>query len=353
MTTAFLLILSGVLIGTGISLVWRDVRKKRRSTFVSQRDLLSASAPDDVEITIAHLPLLASAPATDFEREPGPSHALQGVVSEIVANDGVDGAGGDPRESPLEAQWMTLQPMLAAGVDKINAILAPAGLSLSASGEAAWSFKNRGYGAYRRVLRGSDSVAWLRLELAGDGRLHAGVKAHKDDSAQINASASVPVEGLNALRTSDLLSECLKPAAQYALQAPRRVGGNGEETAGDAAWQSVNPVVAAALKATNGALAQAGARLVPLSAPVWEPQTRRYRLPLAVEVFGNDVARMHIERLTHEMEVAVGVPDARLIDLGRRRRVPVDGMTTHALAELIASCAWPAIARFRELRRSA
>ena len=42
------------------------------------------------------------------------------------------------------------------------------------------------------------------------------------------------------------------------------------------------------------------------------------------------------------MEVAVGVREPQLIDLGRRRRIPVDGMTIHALAELIASCAWPA-----------
>jgi predicted methyltransferase MtxX (methanogen marker protein 4) len=67
-------------------------------------------------------------------------------------------------------------------------------------------------------------------------------------------------------------------------------------------------------------------------------------------VFNNDVARMHIERIGQEMEVAVGVADARLADLGRRERVPVQGMTTHMLAELIASCAWPTIARFRSAR---
>jgi hypothetical protein len=46
----------------------------------------------------------------------------------------------------------------------------------------------------------------------------------------------------------------------------------------------------------------------------------------------------------------VGVRDAHMIDLGRRRRIPIDGMTTHALAEIIASCAWPAIARFKDAR---
>ena len=111
-------------------------------------------------------------------------------------------------------------------------------------------------------------------------------------------------------------------------------------------------MVAAALKATNGALAQAGARLVPLAPAAWEAELRRHRMTLSVEVNGDDVARMHIERLPHEMEVAVGVREPQLIDLGRRRRVPVEGMTIHTLAELIASCAWPAIARFRETRRA-
>ncbi len=108
-----------------------------------------------------------------------------------------------------------------------------------------------------------------------------------------------------------------------------------------------------ALKAGNGALAQAGARLLPLTTPAWDPELRHHRMTVAVEVFGDDVARMHIDRLAEEMEVAVGVPDAHLADLGRRRRIAVEGMTTHALAELIASCAWPSIEHHREIRRPA
>ena len=188
---------------------------------------------------------------------------------------------------------------------------------------------------------------WLRLELSPDGRLHASVKAHKDDRAEINATADVPAKGLNAARASDLLGAvpqaggepCRAPAA-----GPRQRGGG--ERAGLArastAWSPPRS------KATNGALAQAGARLVPLAPAAWEAELRRYRMTLSVEVNGDDVARMHIERLPHEMEVAVGVREPQLIDLGRRRRIPVEGMTIHALAELIASCAWPAIERFRE-----
>ena len=37
MKTTLILIISGILIGAGISIIWRDVRKRRRSPFVSQR----------------------------------------------------------------------------------------------------------------------------------------------------------------------------------------------------------------------------------------------------------------------------------------------------------------------------
>lgn len=62
---------------------------------------------------------------------------------------------------------------------------------------------------------------------------------------------------------------------------------------------------------------------------------------------------MHIERIGDDIEIAVGVPDARLIDLGRRKRVPIAGLTTLALAELMAVCAWPAIAEAQAQRVSA
>ena len=51
---------------------------------------------------------------------------------------------------------------------------------------------------------------------------------------------------------------------------------------------------------------------------------------------------------SEEIEVAVGLPDALLAGLGRRQRSAVQGLTTHALAELIVGCAWPAITHFRE-----
>jgi hypothetical protein len=330
MTTTLLLLLSGALIIAGVALVWRDVRGKHRDTFVLPREPQTRAGPaPEVEISIAHRAPNAAAGDTRASAVPLP----------------------DALYAPeAAAQWATLQPVLTAAVKQVNAVLSGAGISVGAPGEPSWSM-NRGYGSYRRVMVGGESVAWLRLELGPSGQLQAGVKAHKEDLAAINASSGAPAAGLNIPRASDLLSECLKPAASFAVQAVS--GGNTEQWASEMAWRAIDPVVVAALQAANGALAQAGARFVPVAAPAWAPDLHRHRMTIAIEVLDKDVARMHIERIAEEVEIAVGLADARLTDLGRRQRVPAQGMTTHALAEMIASCAWPAIAHFREEQHSA
>ena len=407
MTTAIYLIISGALIGVGISIIWRDMHKKRRGTFVSEQDVRLAAdrraVDTDVEITISHRPDREPArralPPPDEEPVPlravsephAPSPSARASSSAEVgvtggyrcrskrlpltlpSPHGRVGRGNwrdaelacptpparAPRaavanfESPrqgarlvLEQQWSGLQPPISAGVERTNALLAPVRLFIGPVGEPSWSYKHKGYGAYRRLLLAGESVAWLRLELMADGQLRAGVKAHREDRASINASADAPALGLDGDRAGALFSQCLQPAAAYAARQLR----DSDEEASEQAWESVDGLVSAALKATNGALAQAGARLVALAPAAWESDLRRHRMALSVEVNGDDVARMHIERLPHEMEVAVGVREPQLAALARRRRIPVDGMTIHALAELVASCAWPAIARFRETR---
>jgi hypothetical protein len=341
MKTAIILIISGILIGAGISIIWRDVAKRRRGAFVSQR-APRLDADPEIEITISH-----GAGTTAAARViPSPSYP---AASSRWDGSGDDQRIGQPGHATIEERWSALQPAIAAGVDNTNAALASTALSINTSGDPAWSYKNKGYGAYRRLLMGGESLGWLRLELSAEGLLRASVKSHKDDRAAINATAEVPAENLTASRASDLFSQCLKPAASFAA---RQLQG-GEAHASEQAWESVDALVASALKATNGALAQAGARLTALAPPAWEQDLRRYRMTLCVEVDGDDVARMHIERLPHEIEVAVGVREPHLVDLGRRRRIPVQGMTTHGLAEVIAGCAWPAISRFRETSRQA
>lgn len=345
-TTALILIVAGVMIGAGLSIIGRDMRRRKRRAFVSGRDAApqpGATAPEsEVEITVASA-------ARSGELGAGTGDASVGGEGRL----GEDGmiTGADAQRLPsLEQRWAALQPVINAGVTQVNGVLGPANVVVSASGDPTWSYKNRGYGAYRRVLIGNESVGWLRLELSADNRLNGNVKAHKESRASLNAVASIPLEGLTPAHASDLLSQCLRPTALYATEMARAT--TLEKDASQKGWSAVEGMINAALKATNGALAQAGATLQPLAPAAWENGIRRHRLTVAVRVNGNDVARMLIERPGDEVEVAVGVRDANLVDLGRRRRISVNGMTIHGLAELIAGCAWPTIAHFRETRGS-
>jgi len=373
MTTALYLILSGVLIGAGISIIWRDVRLKNRGSFISERD--AGRFADQVEVTIAPDPepdLPRRAPARlegtlaswlrrpprsrpaqmQQPAKPAPGDGSPGPVDAARApltRTGLAGISQSRQRArvALERQWSALQPAIGAAIVRSNALIAPLRLFIGPAGEPSWSYKNRGYGAHRRLLMEGESVAWLRLELLAAGPLRANVKAHREDRAFINASADIPALGLDGEHLSALLAQSLQPVATYAARQLEA----SEEEARKRAWQSVDGMIAAALSATNGALAQAGARLIELAPAAREPDLHPHRLALSVEVHGDDVALMHIERLPHELEVAVGLPEPQLAALGRRRRIPVSGMTVHALAELIASCAWPAIARFKDAPR--
>jgi hypothetical protein len=374
MTTALYLILSGMLIGAGISIIWRDVRKKSRGSFISERDA-RAAANHEVEVRIAQsadpelarrAPARAAAtlasvftagPRSNERAKTAPGDGGQAAVNapaapEVAIAQSIPEGGIDPSRQgarlALERQWSLLQPAIAAGVERTNKLIAPVRLFLGPAGEPAWSYKNRGYGVHRRLLMGGESVAWLRLELLAEGRLRANVKAHRDEGAGLNANAEAAGTRLDGEAIGALLLECLQPSMSSAAHQVAI----SEEEASRIAWESVSGMIAAALSATNGALAQAGARLIELAPVAWENSLRRHRLALSVQVNGDDVARMHIERLPHELEVAVGVREPQLAALGRRRRIPVDGMTIHALAEMIASCAWPAIARFKETRQA-
>jgi hypothetical protein len=342
--TTIILIISGILIGAGVTVFWRDVSRNKRRAFVSDRDH-RADAGADVEVVI-------SRPAAKADTSGG------GATEKDLDGETDTGTGapakGREDATAIEAEWRLLQPAIEAGVRNLNLILAAADASLGASGDTTWSFKNRGFGAYRRLLINNESVAWLRLEIAADGHLHASLKAHKEEAAELNNTAHAVAAQMTAARMSDLLSQCLKPLAGYVARtgAPKEPA-DPLVAASRRDWEEIDGLVTAALKATNGALGQAGGKLVALGPAAWEVEAQHHRMALAVEVHGSDVARMHIERLARELEVAVGVRDPQLITLGRRRRIPVDGLTIHALAELIASCAWPAIARFRETRRLA
>jgi hypothetical protein len=353
MTKALLLLLSASLIASGVLIIWRDVARRRRAAFLVRAD--ATALHGEAEVMVAR-----SDPDAPF---PLPRIAPNPLLEAGGGPDVGPSAGGDPsRASEPPAQWAALRPVLDDAVEKLNSVLAGAGVTIGAAGEPSWSMMKKGYGVHRRVLLNDESMAWLRLELASGGRVQASVKAHKDDLSAINATASAAVAGLRVTRATELLAECLKLAAAYAVRSASG-GGDGagsssaanshpgmsaEQWASGVDWKAIDTLVAAALRAANGALGDAGARFLPLGAPAWVPDVQRHRLAVKVEVLGVDAARLHVERIAQEIEVSVGLADPRLASLGRRGRLPLVGLTTHALAEVIASSAWPAIAYVRE-----
>jgi hypothetical protein len=161
MTTAVILLVSGVLIGAGISIIWRDARAKRRRAFVTKRDVRSTPDPgSEAEITISYDPQPAAAPAPPLVATSASAPALDaGEESPPQPTARRPEPSRPGVHLPLEQEWAGLQPALAAGVDKINAVLAPVRLSVAPTGEPSWSYKNRGYGAYRRCCL--TARAWL------------------------------------------------------------------------------------------------------------------------------------------------------------------------------------------------
>jgi hypothetical protein len=326
MISAGLLILSGILIGAGVSLIARDLRLLRRGPLFFGRSAKGLRTPR-VASAIA-------APAVNGSAAPSAgAHRAEGTST------------GQPS---LAEQWAVLAPMVEAAVTSLNALLARDGLALGESHAADWSYRQRGYGAYRRLLLAGNSIAWLRLELTAEGKLQASVRAHGAEHAAINASAERTAAGLGPQQLATLLLECLRPATGNGTQ-----DGKLPNAAPAQAWQpgEENIVVDSALKATNGALAVAGARIVPEAAETDSASLAGTRpSSLRVEVGGQGVASMRIALVADAMEVAVVPRDARLTELGRRRRLPLEGMTIHALAETIAGCAWPAIAHHTDVR---
>src|SRR5687768_400987 len=190
MTKALLLLLSAALIATGIYLFWRDVSRRRRKAFLVRGD--ATAAHPDVEVVVARsdhdalfpLPHIAANPLL----APGSGAGVDAVLDTIGSDAG--------KALDLTAKWAKVRPVLDAAVEKVSDVLAEAGLTIGTAGEPSWSMMKKGYGVHRRLLLNGESMAWLRLELAPDGRVQASVKAHRDDLAAINASASASVDAL-------------------------------------------------------------------------------------------------------------------------------------------------------------
>lgn len=277
---------------------------------------------------------------------------LDRAISRIT--DEVDEEADGPelaRDPALPRTWLEIQGNLMIAVSRINSSLKRVGLEVAAPGQPGWRFGNRGYGVYQRIYMSGESVAWMRFDVGHDQRVSCRVRAHNSELAMLNNTVDASTVRLTDTAATDLVSRAVKSVAEYAAWiVPKQ---RAERQHSEEAWGEISALVNDALAATHGALAPVGAALVPVGPAAWDVEHGRHRLIAHVTATQRNVARMHIERHDDDIEIAVGVPDARLLDLGRRRRVPISGMTILSLAEIMASCAWPAIAEAQAQRVSA
>jgi hypothetical protein len=348
--TAPVFIFSGILIGAGIHMLWREFRNYRHNSFTAGSGIPSSKAREtEVEVMISRRDgkqLRAPDPLRQEKDTPGSVlRELERTLAQIKA-DTIEPDVIEPtvrlRLPAIERNWSGLQACINEGIGKISRVLAPIGLVIAAAGDPVWRLGNKGFGVYRRLLVAGDSIGWLRIELGADGQLHVAVRAHREHQALLNSSAKASALGMTSARASDLLAECLKPAAMYAAwMGPKQAA---ERRSSEETWAATEPIIQAALQMASAAVNGAGARLVPLGTAAWDPELQCHLLAVSVEADGAAAARLLLARSASELEIAVDVPDKSLTDLGRRSRIKVAGLTAGALAELIANNVSPAIA---------
>jgi hypothetical protein len=350
--------LSAALIATGVVLILRDMRAGRRHAASLKPDesvatVSAAASPAPpaplpaVAAVITPSPAPSVPPAANNSTPlatPPALATLEASIAAIVAEASEIEAGQPDRERlpALETHWQLLQPRLSAAIDRVNTSLKPVAAEVGASGTPAWSFGNSGFGSYRRVSVAGRSIAWLRTEIGHDGALSLKVRAHKDDQVLLNCSSKATLAVANSDAITEALARCLAPAAAFAAwNLTRLQDGAALETY---SWGDLQPLLNQALAVANGALVEARASIRPRQPAIWDSTIDRFRWPLDVTVDTHSVALMHIDLLTDVLEISVGVADPNRLDLARRHRIDIAGLTPHAAAEILASAAWPAIA---------
>jgi len=112
-------------------------------------------------------------------------------------------------------------------------------------------------------------------------------------------------------------------------------------------WSALEPALASALRAVNGAFAQVGASLVGSGEPEWDALEGAHVLSLTMRAAGRDAGRIAVAVTAGDVEITASARRRDGEALTRLRRLAPDAANIQSLAEAIAACAWPIVAAVR------
>ncbi|MFM2423380.1 MAG: hypothetical protein RL291_1910 [Pseudomonadota bacterium] len=277
--------------------------------------------------------------------------ALEELERTIGSLSGPQTAPGieQPRSQRVELDFYAILPEVVAAIDDVRRPLERAGIEIGPQGQPTWGARNAAYGTLQRVEMRGNVLAWLICEMDHRGALVVRVVPEKNDDVALSGSARRERGPYQRADIANAAAEALKPVAAYAaVVVPRRGQAlSAAQSQHEQEWTGLDPVAREAVVAANTALSSVGALLDPMGAAAFDASAMRMRWPLSVEVGGAIVALMHIELGDDWLDVAVAPSDNQRPDLVRRARTVAQGVTSQALAEVMAQAAWPVIVEAR------
>lgn len=342
------------LILLGVAILWRDFRKDRlRST------IANGPGHDAIydHISMADVEIRSGGQSDAMHGQSGEASVAIGVrnsikntalseLRETISNAHEQVKDEDrsrtDRSSKTVADWSRLEPRVEETVQAINSVLYDVGIVIAPAGQNGWSFNNRGYGSFRRVLLGGESVAWLRMELTSDNRFICALRCHGDEKSALNADESVSAIALSDQRIASLISASMQPITKFAARSSSK--NVSEQDIAKNLWLESQKLVGEALTSAAVALEESGSDLEVFEDARWDEASRRYRLGVRVMHNAELVANLYVDRPTAEHIECLVVPVGSAAGLAvQRERLAVAGLQMLELAEAFVNCVWPSI----------
>ena len=345
-----------VLILLGVAILWRDFRKDRQRLNIANGpghdtayDHISLA---DVEIRSDEQPAAmgqsgaavaqGSVGAVRNSVENSALSELRETISKVHEDVTDEDRERGDRSAKTVAAWNRLQARVEETVQAINSVLGEVGIVIAQAGQNGWSFNNRGFGSFRRVMLAGESVAWLRMELTTDNRFICALRCHGDEKSALNADETVSAMALSDQRIASLISVSMQPITKYAARSTSK--NVSEQDVAKTLWHDSEQLVAQALTSAASALEESGSGLEVFEGAEWDKACKRYRLSVRVMFNAALVAKLYVDRPTPQHIECLVVPVKEGAVLGsQRQRVAVEGLQMLELAEVIVNCVWPSI----------